>query len=95
MTSYIKFEKDGPTFLQQETDMIHTQASIDMGIVKGKVVHHRTAPRGRSSAKTLQMEQVKPSKKVGRNDPCPCGSGLKSKRCHDGVLVPRMDQIER
>ena len=21
-------------------------------------------------------------KKVGRNDPCPCGSGLKHKRCH-------------
>ncbi|MDQ3453186.1 MAG: SEC-C metal-binding domain-containing protein [Actinomycetota bacterium] len=20
--------------------------------------------------------------KVGRNDPCPCGSGLKYKRCH-------------
>ena len=21
-------------------------------------------------------------KKIGRNDPCPCGSGLKYKRCH-------------
>jgi hypothetical protein len=20
--------------------------------------------------------------KIGRNDPCPCGSGLKAKRCH-------------
>ncbi len=24
----------------------------------------------------------RPEKKVGRNDPCPCGSGLKFKRCH-------------
>jgi preprotein translocase subunit SecA len=22
------------------------------------------------------------SKKVGRNDPCPCGSGKKYKKCH-------------
>ncbi len=23
-------------------------------------------------------------RKVGRNDPCPCGSGVKYKRCHGG-----------
>jgi uncharacterized protein YecA (UPF0149 family) len=27
-----------------------------------------------------QMRRKPP--KVGRNDPCPCGSGLKFKRCH-------------
>ena len=26
-------------------------------------------------------------KKVGRNDPCPCGSGLKYKNCHGKGLV--------
>ena len=25
---------------------------------------------------------VKVEKKVGRNDPCPCGSGKKYKQCH-------------
>ena len=24
------------------------------------------------------------SKKVGRNEPCPCGSGKKYKQCHGG-----------
>ena len=24
---------------------------------------------------------------VGRNDPCPCGSGLKFKKCH-GAVIP-------
>jgi len=24
----------------------------------------------------------RPDKKVGRNDPCPCGSGKKFKQCH-------------
>jgi len=25
---------------------------------------------------------VEPKKKLGRNDPCPCGSGKKYKKCH-------------
>jgi preprotein translocase subunit SecA len=25
---------------------------------------------------------VRPGQKVGRNDPCPCGSGRKYKQCH-------------
>jgi len=25
---------------------------------------------------------VRSSQKVGRNDPCPCGSGKKFKQCH-------------
>jgi preprotein translocase subunit SecA len=24
--------------------------------------------------------------KIGRNDPCPCGSGLKFKKCHGEAL---------
>jgi preprotein translocase subunit SecA len=30
---------------------------------------------------------VKAEKKVGRNDPCPCGSGLKYKNCHGKGIV--------
>ena len=25
---------------------------------------------------------VRPTQKIGRNDPCPCGSGRKYKHCH-------------
>jgi hypothetical protein len=34
--------------------------------------------------KTIQDYKVQPKvyPKVGRNDPCPCGSGKKYKRCH-------------
>lgn len=28
------------------------------------------------------MEPTKVEKKIGRNDPCPCGSGKKYKNCH-------------
>lgn len=29
--------------------------------------------------------RMRPGDKVGRNDPCPCGSGRKLKRCHGAV----------
>ncbi len=32
--------------------------------------------------KPKKMEPVRVEKKVGRNDPCPCGSGKKYKHCH-------------
>jgi preprotein translocase subunit SecA len=31
---------------------------------------------------TAEVKQVIKGKKVGRNDPCPCGSGKKYKKCH-------------
>jgi preprotein translocase subunit SecA len=34
-----------------------------------------------SKGKT-KSEPVRVEKKVGRNDPCPCGSGKKYKNCH-------------
>jgi len=35
-----------------------------------------------STAKREEKEVVISDKKVGRNDPCPCGSGKKYKKCH-------------
>jgi preprotein translocase subunit SecA len=37
-------------------------------------------PEGRAGASTATATRV--TAKVGRNDPCPCGSGKKFKRCH-------------
>ena len=30
---------------------------------------------------TVKKQPVKKAEKIGRNDPCPCGSGLKWKKC--------------
>ena len=37
----------------------------------GKTIHNRE----------VKLEPTKVEKKVGRNDPCPCGSGKKHKKC--------------
>jgi len=55
----------------------------------------RAAPPGPAGGRTLEQRAAPPPKpatvrhdqpKVGRNDPCPCGSGKKYKQCH-GKLV--------
>ena len=41
---------------------------------------HRFQPGGPGTA--VKQEPVKVGPKIGRNDPCPCGSGKKYKNCH-------------
>jgi preprotein translocase subunit SecA len=38
--------------------------------------------KGTQEAATITLAPVKVEEKVGRNDPCPCGSGKKYKHCH-------------
>jgi preprotein translocase subunit SecA len=48
----------------------------------------QSAPESTSNVKVsvrqagAKSEPIKAEHKVGRNDPCPCGSGLKYKKCH-------------
>ncbi|HUS86576.1 MAG TPA: preprotein translocase subunit SecA [Bacteroidales bacterium] len=43
------------------------------------------APGGDQQDRGKRAEPVRVDKKVGRNDPCPCGSGKKYKQCHGRV----------
>ena len=59
---------------------------IDMSRYKTQKSELPTASNPMEGANT-QQEQSKPQpvvveKRVGRNDPCPCGSGKKYKQCH-------------
>ena len=42
-------------------------------------------------AATLSARSEQPQGKVGRNEPCPCGSGRKYKRCHGSPTRQRQD----
>ncbi|MFW5694396.1 MAG: preprotein translocase subunit SecA [Alkalispirochaeta sp.] len=62
----------------QHRDMSLLGAGSGSGAVSG-----RTAPSGGAQGSVPRQVQVKRSvPKVGRNDPCPCGSGKKYKHCH-------------
>jgi preprotein translocase subunit SecA len=43
---------------------------------------HRAQPMTTNREEEDGKQPVKAGKKVGRNDPCPCGSGRKFKKCH-------------
>ena len=46
-------------------------------------VPEEAAPeRGRGAVAVVEQRVLTDDQKVGRNDPCPCGSGKKYKRCH-------------
>ncbi len=46
----------------------------------------RSPTRKKTSVHSLASRPVqRPRPRVGRNDPCPCGSGRKFKRCHGGT----------
>ena len=57
---------------ERHTDMSRMQAQ-----------HNELSTNGEPQART----PIKVEKRVGRNDPCPCGSGLKYKNCHGKGLI--------
>jgi preprotein translocase subunit SecA len=58
----------------------------DDGNQEGLIYHgSRSAPQSQEAAKVAPF--VREAEKVGRNDPCPCGSGLKYKKCHGKAAV--------
>lgn len=60
------------------TDLSKTRASRPGGEDQARRQAASSAGQGRQKVETF----VRSDKKVGRNDPCPCGSGKKYKHCH-------------
>ena len=63
--------------------------SVDMSrmrMQKSDVESSYNGGGGSPEKKPQQMAPVRVEKKVGRNDPCPCGSGKKYKHCHGAGL---------
>jgi len=61
-----------------ETSKLQTSRSELPGVghANNKIGNQQGAP------KKQKLEPVRVEKKVGRNEPCPCGSGKKYKQCH-------------
>ncbi len=50
-------------------------------------VHRYFKSRWQADASTAPPEPQHTKSKIGRNDPCPCGSGKKYKRCCGGATI--------
>ncbi|MEJ2593599.1 MAG: preprotein translocase subunit SecA [bacterium] len=72
----------GDIFLQNETVK---EARQPRGLDRSQMKEERGDLLSQANSNTQQevkTQPVKVEKKVGRNDPCPCGSGKKYKQCH-------------
>jgi len=72
---------------QQKTDMSRTRANKEevdrAGQEYGANERDKFEPGGGGGTEVAEKQApVKVGPKIGRNDPCPCGSGKKYKHCH-------------
>ncbi len=73
----VEYKKEGHKMFREFLEIIET--TIGRNILKAEL----QPPTFKSQMQEQSIRSTKPSKKkkVGRNDPCPCGSGKKYKRC--------------
>lgn len=67
---------------RRQVDMSKYRAS------KSDFSQYSSTGGGAPQEKNQKAEPVRVEKKVGRNDPCPCGSGKKYKNCHGSAQQP-------
>ncbi len=67
---------------KSDADELAAEGSLDNAIAAQAAARRQPARAAQlnNEAKVEQVRRDKP--KVGRNDPCPCGSGKKYKKCH-------------
>ena len=85
----VVYKTEGSRTFQALLDRI--QRDVVHGILKAspgaRMTDSRPATSPMAAASGRQREAVAVgARKVGRNEPCPCGSGKKYKRCHRSVL---------
>ena len=64
--------------IDRDVSIFLLRAEIRQNIERKEVVKNKHTNEDKSEVKKAQPKRVK---KVGRNDPCPCGSGRKYKQC--------------
>ncbi len=66
--------------MPQKVDTVH-ESAVNLGFASAEETDIQRASRERSR----KQQPVRVEEKVGRNDPCPCGSGKKYKKCHGAL----------
>ena len=64
-------------------DIVHTIYHVNLGTAqRKKSANLRVVGNSRNVASTTSSVDATKNQKIGRNDPCSCGSGKKYKKCH-------------
>lgn len=68
--------------IEDEVSTYIMKAQIRENIEREEVAQNTKAVAGGSDAEEKKKKPVVKGERIGRNDPCPCGSGKKYKNCH-------------
>jgi preprotein translocase subunit SecA len=81
-----RIEDNTPTQVQSNRPAPSAPKTIETK-AESQNLAERSSPTHRPSAgpEPVKVEPVRADPKVGRNDPCPCGSGKKYKSCHGAI----------
>jgi tetratricopeptide (TPR) repeat protein len=88
-----RFTREGA--LERLIPLLHEMGrSAEADALEAAETQRETARRVTEAAEAagaMELPFVRPAPKIGRNDPCPCGSGKKHKKCclSDSSLAPR------
>jgi preprotein translocase subunit SecA len=91
LTKLLEFKPEGSRAieaLEAEAEQRH-QAELEAAVARHPGEEEVPPPAGPSLDQLRGQASERPAKaapKIGRNDPCPCGSGKKFKQCHGSVL---------
>ena len=66
--------------VEDTSDKVNNEQDVSKLIRREKVAKI-TSTSGGSSDGTLKKQPIKKKNDIGRNEQCPCGSGLKWKKC--------------
>lgn len=68
--------------VEREAELAKRQRMLDVREHNVEIREQRLRPMTQHQPPLLAPVSTPGRVKVGRNDPCPCGSGMKYKRCH-------------
>jgi hypothetical protein len=77
--------REHDTVLPEDVANLRAALSVNRERVLRLVLEQLESPSSPQSTPGLRKATIHAAPKVGRNEPCPCGSGQKYKRCHGGT----------
>ena len=78
-----KMQIDNSAQLEESERRMRDRAAQDLNYARSEEEAFGDLGRGNSNSDVNEVETfVRQERKVGRNEPCPCGSGKKYKVCH-------------
>ena len=80
---HIRLESVQDTLAEGQEDVLQRSRQYRRGFIEDTVAEMRwwACFKADTDAPTTAKQSVGKKKKIGRNDPCPCGSGKKYKKC--------------